>query len=195
MIKHGKGGGNTTTGKKFEAEFDLAKWLKPEYETVAFPLRYTRGNKTFARNCFGEKIVDRFNNEIGLIFTNHGLNQYLAGQYGIAWKSRMSRELCPDAALFIIRRKTVFIIEMKTQGVSGSTDEKLQTCHFKKRQFEKLLRGICNKVEYIYYLANWFRDEKYSDVLEYIKEKDVGCRYFFEQERTELKKLIFAKNI
>jgi hypothetical protein len=33
-------------------------------------------------------------------------------------------------------------------------------------------------VEYIYLLDDWFRDEKYRDVLDYIHS--VGCDYYFE---------------
>ena len=33
-------------------------------------------------------------------------------------------------------------------------------------------------VEYIYLLDNWFRNQKYRDVLDYIHS--VGCDYYFE---------------
>ena len=33
-------------------------------------------------------------------------------------------------------------------------------------------------VEYIYLLSDWFRNEKYKDVLNYII--DMGCDYYFE---------------
>ena len=74
---------------------------------------------------------------------------------------------------------TLFVVELKFQEVAGSVDEKLQTCHFKLRQYRKLLNGTDVKVEYLYVLNGWFKKPEYVDVLEYIKE--VGCHYFFEE--------------
>ena len=72
----------------------------------------------------------------------------------------------------------MYIIEMKYQSQSGSVDEKLQTCDFKKKQYEKLLKPLSIKVEYYYFLNDWFNQDKYKDVFDYIKK--VGCKYFIE---------------
>ena len=71
-----------------------------------------------------------------------------------------------------------FIIECKFQQVAGSVDEKLQTCDFKKKQYQKLLSSLNMEVEYIYLLSNWFQQAGYRDVLDYIIS--VNCRYYFE---------------
>ena len=67
---------------------------------------------------------------------------------------------------------------MKFQQVAGSVDEKLQTCDFKKKQYQKLLAQLNIDVEYIYILSNWFRKPEYKDVLDYIHS--VHCFYYFE---------------
>ena len=89
----------------------------------------------------------------------------------------LSSILLPDNAL--VTDDMIHIIEVKYQQVSGSVDEKLQTCLFKKRQYEKLAEGTGKKVVYTYILNDWFKDKKYKDVLEYIES--VGCNYFFNE--------------
>jgi hypothetical protein len=71
----------------------------------------------------------------------------------------------------------MFILEVKHQEVAGSVDEKLQTCDFKRKQYQKLLSQLNMEVEYVYILDNWFRNAKYKDVLDYIIS--VGCQYYF----------------
>jgi hypothetical protein len=46
----------------------------------------------------------------------------------------------------------MYIIEIKYQETAGSVDEKLQTCDFKKKQYERLLRPLKLIVEYCYVL-------------------------------------------
>ena len=60
----------------------------------------------------------------------------------------------------------------------GSVDEKLQTCDFKKKQYQKLFFPLNIEVQYAYILDDWFRNPKYKDVLDYIIS--VGCQYYFQ---------------
>ena len=78
----------------------------------------------------------------------------------------------------MVLNNILFIIECKHQEVAGSVDEKLQTCDFKKKQYQKLMSQANIDVEYIYLLDDWFRDPKYKDVLDYIHS--AGCDYYFE---------------
>lgn len=71
----------------------------------------------------------------------------------------------------------IFIVEKKYQEVAGSVDEKLQTCDFKLKQFKRLTKSIDFEVQYYYVLSDFFKKEKYRDVLDYINE--VRCKYFF----------------
>jgi len=70
------------------------------------------------------------------------------------------------------------IIEIKFQEGSGSTDEKLQTCDFKIRQYRKLFSRLNFEVKYIYILNEWFQKPGYKDVLDYIISV-AGCSYYF----------------
>ena len=54
----------------------------------------------------------------------------------------ISKKLLPDDCIFVIINNTLFIIECKFQQVAGSVDEKLQTCDFKKKQYQKLLAKL-----------------------------------------------------
>ena len=86
--------------------------------------------------------------------------------------------MLPDDSIFVIIANTLFIIECKFQQVAGSVDEKLQTCDFKRKQYQKLLSKANIEVEYMYLLSDWFRKPEYKDVLDYIHS--VHCYYFFE---------------
>ena len=84
----------------------------------------------------------------------------------------------PDDSIYVVINNTLFIIECKYQQVAGSVDEKLQTCDFKRKQYQKLMAQLNVDVEYIYLLSSWFKDSKYKDVLDYIIS--VNCHYYFE---------------
>jgi len=78
----------------------------------------------------------------------------------------------------VIVNNTFFILEIKFQEVQGSTDEKLQTCDFKIKQYRKLLSRLNVEIKFIYILNDWFNKPEYKDVLDYIISID-GCCYYF----------------
>ncbi len=165
MKKGGKGGANTTTGLLFELESDLCKifqktpgyQLKKEKDKAGILVYYN--GKLLAR-CFRKNEFYKFLDE----------NK-------IDYKKIISRLLYPDDSILVIVRETLFIIENKTQNVEGSVDEKLQTCDFKKKQYQKLVKPMGLKVEYVYVLSEWFKHPKYKDVLDYIES--VNCHYVY----------------
>ncbi len=161
MIKSGKGGGNTRTGLVFEGKTDLSTFLtgQPHYNINGFDVFYD-----------GEKVAE--------VYKKHKFYNVFLKKLGIDWKRYISKQLLPDDSIFVLLNNTLFIIECKHQEVAGSVDEKLQTCDFKKKQYKKLMASANIDVEYIYLLDDWFRDEKYIDVLNYIHS--VGCDYYFE---------------
>ena len=99
-------------------------------------------------------------------------------EHEINWRAIVSKRLFPDDSIYVIVNNTLFIIECKFQQVAGSVDEKLQTCDFKKKQYQKLLFRANIEVEYIYLLGDWFKNPSYKDVLDYIIS--VGCHFYFE---------------
>lgn len=161
MIKNGKGGGNTKTGLIFEGKTDLATFLDSQ-----------DGYSVDGTNVY-------FNNElVARVFKKFKFYSIFLKELEINWQDYISKQLLPDDCIFVIIRNTVFIIECKHQEVAGSVDEKLQTCDFKKKEYKKLLAKANLDVEDIYLLDNWFRDQKFRDVLDYIHS--VGCDYYFE---------------
>lgn len=160
MIFGGKGGGNTKTGLVFEGTTDLSDFLNSQ-----------NGYKVEDGNVY-------FNDElVGRIFKKYGFYKFL-DELKIEWKGLISKRLLPDDSIFVVIANTLFIIECKFQQVAGSVDEKLQTCDFKRKQYQKLLAPANIEVEYIYLLSDWFRKSEYKDVLDYIHS--VHCYYFFE---------------
>lgn len=128
-------------------------------------------------------VIDNFiyngNIKIATLFQKSSLYKDLLIPNGIDYKKIISKKMLPDDAILVHSTSTLFIIEKKFQSNAGSVDEKLQTCDFKKKQYTKLLQPLNIKVEYCYFLSDWFLKEEYTDVKEYIAS--VGCRYFFNE--------------
>ncbi|MCI6000439.1 MAG: hypothetical protein MRZ23_02840 [Finegoldia magna] len=160
MILNGKGGANTKTGLVFEGKTDLATFLNNQKG-------YSVKNN----------IVYYENDEVAKIFKKEAFYRYLKEE-GIDWRKIISRKILPDDSIYVIINNTLFIVECKYQQVGGSVDEKLQTCDFKRKQYQKLMSQINIDVEYVYLLSDWFRQEKYKDVLDYIIS--MHCHYYFE---------------
>lgn len=160
MKKGGKAGVNTKTGLKFEGKTDLSTFLSKQ-----------KGYKVKDGNVY-------YNNEmVARVFKKNGFYKFLE-EYGIEWNKIIKSKILPDDCIFVIVENKLFIIECKFQQTPGSVDEKLQTCDFKKKQYQKLLAKANIDVEYVYLLSEWFKKEKYQDVLDYIHS--VGCYYYFE---------------
>lgn len=134
------------------------------------------------------------NTTTGLAFENyihmksHGVDvskfelyRYLKSK-NIDWETVISRKLLPDEAYWDEDNKILTIYEKKYQQSEGSADEKPQTCGFKIWEFNKLGAVLgATKVTYTYILSNWFKAEKYRDMLEYIRTVP-GCDYIFEED-------------
>ncbi len=172
MIKNGIGGGNTQSGIKFEQKVDIVTYLN----------KYVKGYTCTPKPLNSKKQTMGFdifynNKKVAESFKKHELYRYLE-LVGIDWKNILSKKLLPDDAIYVINNNTIFIIEVKYQQVSGSTDEKLQTCGFKLNQYKKLFAPLNHNVEYIYILSSWFKKTSYKDTLDYII--NMKCKYYFE---------------
>jgi hypothetical protein len=115
--------------------------------------------------------------KVGQLCEKNKIYKCLLEPHKIDYRRIVSKKLLPDEAILV--GDTLYIIEKKFQSGSGSVDEKLQTCDFKKKQYTKLLTEINLKVEYIYFLNDWFLRLEYDDVKQYITE--VGCQYYFDE--------------
>ncbi len=167
MIKNGKGGSNTKTGLIFEKRVDLVTLFK---NIDNYTVKSTK-NKAGAIIFFKGKKIAR-------VFKKYEFYRFLE-EYDINWKDYLSKQLLPDNGLFVIVRDTLFIIEVKFQQVTGSVDEKLQTCDFKRKQYSKLVKKLNWKVEYVYVLNDWFKHPSYKDTLDYINS--MNCHYLFNK--------------
>ena len=116
-------------------------------------------------------------NIIGLSVNKRKFYKYFLEINNINYLDFNSKRWEPDECFVNFSKKTVFIIEKKFQNTSGSVDEKIPNCDFKKKEYQKLCNPIHYHVEFIYVFSDWFKNERYTDFLTYIK--DVGCKYFF----------------
>lgn len=98
---------------------------------------------------------------------------------GVDYRNYNSKQWLPDDAFVNKLNHTVYIIEKKFQNSSGSVDEKLPNCDFKKKEYEKLCGVIGYDVEFIYILSEWFKQDSYRDTLDYIES--VHCSYYFNE--------------
>lgn len=162
MKKGGKGGNRTKTGLDFECRKSLEQ---------AFAVVDGYSVKDLEVHFRGIKVAK--------LYPKHKLYKSLLEPRGVDYEKLISKKLLPDEALLNIKHNTLFIIEMKFQEVAGSVDEKLQTCDFKNKQYQKLLKPLHIKVKYVYLLSEWFAKPEYGDVLKYVKS--VGCYCFFDK--------------
>lgn len=167
MITGGKGGSKTKTGLIFEERVDLITLFR---KIDGYTVRETN-------NKSGVHIYYK-SDEVARCFKKHEFYRFL-DEFNIDWKEHLSKQLLPDNGLFVIIRDTLFIIEIKFQQVAGSVDEKLQTCDFKRKQYSKLVQSQNWKVEYVYVLNDWFKQDSYKDTLDYINS--MNCHYLFNK--------------
>lgn len=156
------GGGSNTNlnGLAFEGRTDLREAIEkhPDYSIE-------------------ENLVYKNDEVVAYYFEKYGLYKKLLKPRGINYKEYLSKRLLPDGALLV--EDTLFIIEKKYQASSGSVDEKLQTCDFKRKQYQRLLEPLNIHVEYYFILNDWFDQPMYDDVFNYIES--VGCKYFINK--------------
>jgi hypothetical protein len=166
MIKGGKGGANTNkTGLEFERKTSLATALSANGFSI------------------DDDFVIAENRKVGQLIEKAKLYKFLDAS-GVEWEKLISSKLLPDEACYSIGANSVTIVEKKWQEVSGSVDEKLQTCGFKMRQYKRLFQPIDVEVKYVYLLNDWFAQPRYQDVLDYIRE--VGADFHFRTLPLEL---------
>lgn len=163
MKKGGVGGHLTKTGLTFEEIVDLNKALDDLEE---FEIK--------------DNVIYKNEEPVAELHSKHEFYRYLESE-GVDYEEIISRKILPDIAVLVYETKTFFVFEVKYQEVEGSTDEKLQTCHFKVGQYRKLAEDTLGyKVKYVYVLNDWFKQDKYEDVLEYIKSVE-DCDYLFNE--------------
>ena len=157
------GGGSKTNlnGLSFEGRTDLLESFK---QNSNFEVR---NNKVFKNNTL-----------VGEYFEKHDFYKLFLEKKNVVWKIINSKKYLPDSVFYNLLNNTVYIIEKKYQAGTGSVDEKLQTCDFKKKIYLKLVNPIGLKMEYYYLLNDWFDKPVYKDVFKYIKE--VECKFFID---------------
>ena len=124
------------------------------------------------------KVYDKNNQLIGLSVNQYSFYRFLEEQ-GINYADYNSKKWLPDEAFINFENDTLYIVEKKYQETGGSVDEKLPSCHFKRKEYLKLVRPLGLKVNYIYVFNDWFKHPQYKDTLEYIQ--DMGCEYYFNE--------------
>ena len=176
MPRNTSGGGAQTTanGLAFERDtsFNDALGRIDDYELQKYQSKDKKACK-----IWGVKDKDGL---VGWSAPQTGLERLLSERFGVEMDDVLSKRLRPDEAFMNVRDKCLYVIEKKYQERAGSVDEKLQTCDFKRREYEKLQKAANSDdfetVKYIYVLSPWFEQQQYDDVKEYIK--DVGCDYY-----------------
>lgn len=174
MIKNGKGGSITTkNGGEFEKKLTLYDlFIKNGYQLELIK------TKKFKSTVAAYKVLDK-GVMIGFLTRDKRMYKDVNLFLGANIEGIISKELKPDEAFIDTINRKVYILEKKFQSTDGSTDEKLETCDFKKKQYEKLFVPLGYTVEFMFVCCDFFKDEKYTDVVKYIKS--VGCQICFSK--------------
>ena len=121
-----------------------------------------------------------YNDEkIGLSVPKYSFYSHFLESKGIIYTNYISKQWLPDECFVNDKSNCVYIIEKKFQNCSGSVDEKIPNCAFKKKIYEKLCTPIEFKVQFIYLFNDWFKAPKYTDMLYDVNS--VGCSYYFNE--------------
>ncbi len=156
---YGGGAKTNINGLHFEQTTSLNELLeKNGFKVVDFEVK--KGERVVAMSVPKKNIYTKFLEPRGIIYSDYNSK---------GWQ--------PDEALINLLNNTAYIIEKKFQNCSGSVDEKLPNCHFKKLEYEKLFTPIKFRVEFVYILSDWFMNQQYRDTLAYIEK--MGCYYYF----------------
>tara|TARA_Y100001970_G_scaffold145495_1_gene178651 strand:+ start:3031 stop:3594 length:564 start_codon:yes stop_codon:yes gene_type:complete len=170
--KVGGGSQTNTNGLSFEGRTHLLDAFDESSLFEVFEIESTKHSRTYSR------IIDINDDLIGEYYEKNGIYKYLLDKKGVKWNNVNSKKYLPDGAFYNLMNNTIYIIEKKYQASPGSVDEKLQTCDFKKNIYQKLFKETNIRVEYYYLLNDWFNQDVYNDVFEYIKK--VNCKYFID---------------
>lgn len=165
MIKDGKGGAKTNaSGLSFEDKVELTETL-------------LSNGFLLGASLVGKALHDGTGVR-GLLFKKRELYKFLDREK-VDYSKLLSKKLLPDNVFLNYGNKTAYVIEVKYQITAGSVDEKLQTCDYKRKQYQKLFAPLGYAVEFAYVLNIWFKKAEYRDTMSYIEE--TGCRYFFRE--------------
>lgn len=166
---HGGGCNTTKLGLHFEQSTDLPDVLfDAGYNLTCLPCAGSVLN--------GYKVANSMGQHLGIATRKQRFYKDFLEPHGVDWRTRISKQLFPDDVFINDISKTVYIIEKKFQSQAGSVDEKLQTCDFKREQYEKLCAGTGYSVKYTYVANEWFYKHEYDDVHDYINRS--GCYIF-----------------
>ena len=163
MAKNTHGGGANTNknGLKFEQDTQLKSCL----ETYGYTVNDDNS------------VTDENHDIVGYNLPKGKIYEHFEHLRENGWQKYISKKLLPDDAFYNANNDTIYIIEKKWQSTNGSVDEKLQTCDFKKEEYEKMFLHNNIKVKYIYILNDFFKNPKYDDVRSYILRH--GCSFFY----------------
>ncbi len=185
---HGGGANTNKNGLKFEQNKDL----KDSFEKQGFTATKLQPIVINNKKDRNYKVYEISKNEkvYGYVMQKHNLYRHFGLKEKVVvgteikekWETKISKQLLPDEAFYNVEENKLYIIEKKFQDGAGSVDEKLQTSGFKLYEYNKLFADIdsVKDINFYYLLSDFFKSDKYSDVIEYIKSNE-HCNAFFDE--------------
>lgn len=157
---HGGGANTNVSGLAFESQESVLDY-------IGKAKGFTKRSESKCKNK-GKYFSYESSNGLELkVYNQVAFNHcFIKEELKIKYKDKISKELRPDE--FVICGDKFFVMEKKYQKDNGSVDEKLQSFPFKIRQYSRLLEVPETDIFYIYILSNYFYQDKYKDVRDYI---------------------------
>ena len=125
------------------------------------------GNKKAKTHYY--KLIKLENKKELKLLSKGGLPKYMSIQNEI--NKECEKYLLPDECFIDEENKVLYILEKKFQYRAGSTDEKLQTGHFKKEYYLEQYPNY--QIKYAFVLSDWFKQDKYNPEKKYCKKYNI----------------------
>lgn len=146
------------------------EWLEFEEKTDLTNLI----NQSLEYSVENKKVKNSSGNIIGALYKKSEFTRdFLKGEMGLSVEDYWINTKQPDDCFVNFKDKTIYIIEKKFQSTTGTADEKPAACEFLLYLYEKIAKPIGYRVRLAYVFNDFFKQEKYKTMLDYMLTKDV----------------------
>lgn len=116
---------------------------------------------------------------IGQIFKQHEFYKDFLIPNQIDFSKISGKKFIPDMVYVNYKKKVIHIIEIRSQKIQGSVEDKIMAFPFYKAYYNELVNPLGFTVKYTYILSEYFNSDKFKYMFKYMRDND--CNFFFNE--------------